>query len=427
MEAARRGVDRFAPPTRWTRLPTGEPPLPAAAAWLRCRVEHRLYHDGGYAGLVTGEPASRRDPDPAGSGAGRLRCADTRRGPGPEGSTISDVVTVPELVVPGVLAEAIDWRERRRRVRRASPGLPVTMALVTDGRFTSTAALLRAAGVEVVGLLAPEPLESLAWAAEAEVPRAYAELVSLLSDKVECVCVEMEPPASDVIARHASEAGLHVLLARPHTADPEAVRAVADVAEDADLAHVVALDSRAWPAASHAVASVPTLGEIRQVTLLGAPAGETGRAEVVDLAMRWSGDVVAVCADPASMPADRLAPTAPVTLALLMSSGATVLVNELAGGELDTAVITLAGSRARVVVAGRTVRRQDEDGVREWSLGEPSGPRPGLVEATHDVLRATGPDDAGLVRGATFHDLITLAKVLGAAELSQAAGGWIEL
>ncbi|MGF7233856.1 MAG: flavin reductase family protein [Frankia sp.] len=76
------GVDRFAPPTRWTRLPTGEPHLPEAAAWLRCQVEHRLptgdhqlvvarvldarlvrtadpllYHDGGYAGLVADDPA----------------------------------------------------------------------------------------------------------------------------------------------------------------------------------------------------------------------------------------------------------------------------------------------------------------------------------------------------------------------------------
>jgi hypothetical protein len=342
-------------------------------------------------------------------------------------STIGEVVTVPELVAPGVLAEAIAWRERRRRARRASPGLPVTMALVTDGGDASTASLLRDAGVEVVGLLAPEPLESLAWAAQERVPRAYAEIVALLSDKVESVCLEVEPPVSDVIARHASEAGMHVLLARPRTGDPEAVRAVADVAEDADLAHVVALDNRAWPAAWHAQASISSLGVLRQVTVLGAPAGETGRAEVADLAMRWAGEVVAVCADPAAMPADRLAPAAPVTLALLMSSGTTVLVNEIAGGELDTAVITLAGSRARVVVAGRTVRRQDDDGVREWSLAEPASPRPGLVEATYDVLRAMELDDAGLVRGATFHDLVSLAKVLTAAETSGAAGGWVEL
>jgi flavin reductase (DIM6/NTAB) family NADH-FMN oxidoreductase RutF len=70
------GIDRFAAPTRWRRLPTGEPVLDAAAAWLRISIEHRhpaggsylviglvedvglatggaplLYHDGGYRAL----------------------------------------------------------------------------------------------------------------------------------------------------------------------------------------------------------------------------------------------------------------------------------------------------------------------------------------------------------------------------------------
>lgn len=71
------GVDRFATPTRWRRLPTGEPVLDGAAAWLRISFQHRhpagashlvigrveearlaeaghplLYHDGGYHALT---------------------------------------------------------------------------------------------------------------------------------------------------------------------------------------------------------------------------------------------------------------------------------------------------------------------------------------------------------------------------------------
>jgi flavin reductase (DIM6/NTAB) family NADH-FMN oxidoreductase RutF len=70
------GINRFAEPTRWHRLPTGEPVLDGAAAWLRIAIEHRhpaggshlvigrieqvglaassaplLYHDGGYHAL----------------------------------------------------------------------------------------------------------------------------------------------------------------------------------------------------------------------------------------------------------------------------------------------------------------------------------------------------------------------------------------
>ncbi|KJE25137.1 conserved protein of DIM6/NTAB family [Frankia torreyi] len=33
---ARSGIDRFAEPTRWTALPTGEPLLDGGRAWLRC-------------------------------------------------------------------------------------------------------------------------------------------------------------------------------------------------------------------------------------------------------------------------------------------------------------------------------------------------------------------------------------------------------
>ena len=46
------GIDRFAAPTNWDRLPTGEPVLTDAAAWLRIAIEHR--HPAGAAHLVIG-------------------------------------------------------------------------------------------------------------------------------------------------------------------------------------------------------------------------------------------------------------------------------------------------------------------------------------------------------------------------------------
>ncbi len=225
----------------------------------------------------------------------------------------------------------------------------------------------------MVGLLAPEPLESLAWAAEAGVPRAYADLLALLSDDIEAVCVEMPPPGSDIVARRAAEIGLHVLLAGPATAEAETLRAVADLAEEADLAHVVALDGRAWPAATHVAATVPSLGRLTQMTVVGAPTGPTGRVKIIDLTMRWCGE-----------------------------SG-------------------------RIVVQGHRVRRQDDTGVHDLLMPTPPTARPGLMEATYDVVRATELDDARLVRGATFHDLLTANRLIAAARTSHQRGGWIEL
>jgi flavin reductase (DIM6/NTAB) family NADH-FMN oxidoreductase RutF len=42
------GIDRFAAPTRWRRLPTGEPVLDGAAAWLRITLVHRLPAGGAH-------------------------------------------------------------------------------------------------------------------------------------------------------------------------------------------------------------------------------------------------------------------------------------------------------------------------------------------------------------------------------------------
>ena len=39
---ATRDVDRFAPPTSWARLSTGEPLLTEVGTWMRCALERRV-------------------------------------------------------------------------------------------------------------------------------------------------------------------------------------------------------------------------------------------------------------------------------------------------------------------------------------------------------------------------------------------------
>lgn len=340
-------------------------------------------------------------------------------------------VVVPELVGRRDLADGRAFRAERRERRRDRPQLPLTVALVTDGARADTAPVLRECGADVVGLLGPDALESLAWAGEAGAGRAYADLVALLCDDVEAVVVEVAPPLADVVVRQAARAGLHLLLATPRLSDPEAAREAAELAEAADITHVVAMDTRAWPAALQVRSLVPGLGQLRQLTVLGWPAAAAGvaRAELVDLVRGWCGDIVAVCADPAAMPAPQLAPGAPVTLALLTAAGVTVLVAERVGARREAAVLSLTGKQGRVVVQGGAVRRQDGAG-RVTTLAEAAPPRTtriGLADAAYDLLRATEFDDPGLVRGATLRDLLPLARVLQAVETSRTAGGWHEL
>ncbi|WP_242424937.1 flavin reductase family protein, partial [Frankia sp. EI5c] len=62
------GIDRFAAPTRWRSLPTGEPLLVDAAVWLRTRILTRL--DAGDHHLVIAEVVEiGADPEPAGPSA----------------------------------------------------------------------------------------------------------------------------------------------------------------------------------------------------------------------------------------------------------------------------------------------------------------------------------------------------------------------
>jgi len=60
------GIDRFAAPTNWDRLPTGEPVLTDAAAWLRVAIEHR--HPAGGSHVIIG----RIEEAGVGAGAGPL-------------------------------------------------------------------------------------------------------------------------------------------------------------------------------------------------------------------------------------------------------------------------------------------------------------------------------------------------------------------
>lgn len=62
---ATQGIDRFAHPISWTRLPTGETVLCHAASWLRCELERFIDagdHDLVVARPLQASPSNGRDP-----------------------------------------------------------------------------------------------------------------------------------------------------------------------------------------------------------------------------------------------------------------------------------------------------------------------------------------------------------------------------
>ncbi|HSP37039.1 MAG TPA: Gfo/Idh/MocA family oxidoreductase [Frankiaceae bacterium] len=335
---------------------------------------------------------------------------------------------VPELVTRGDRAEADRWREARRTARfglgSAQMG-PVALALVTDGRFADVGERLSAAGADLVGLLAPEPLESLAWAAAAGARRAYPDLRSLLADEVEAVCVDLDLPAAGAVSRSCAHAGVHLVLTRPPTDDPELLRDLVDAAQNFDVDVTAVLAIRAWPTLPVAQQMLPPLGALRQVTVVGWPIGRQARMELVDLVRQLCGDVLAVCAAPAAMPASDLRPGEPVTLALLTSSGATVLVAERPGTDLEHATVTVIGTDGRLVLGSDYLRRQDARGVAASSVPEGAA-RSALAVALSGLETSDSWDRRNGV-AATVGDLLAASRVLEVASGSFDAGGWLEI
>jgi predicted dehydrogenase len=313
-----------------------------------------------------------------------------------------------------------------------------TFAVVTDGADRDVVPLLRAAGAEVVGLLGPDPFDSLAWAAADDVQRCYPELADLLQDGTDAVCIADAGPSAIHVTRAALRAGRHVLLAQPVAVD----RQLLETADEALLLTAVALRTRAWPGAAAVAAHVPDLAEIRQVTVLGWPRDD--RLELVDVVRRWCGDVVAVCASADAMPARDLVGS-PVTLSLLMSNGATILVAEHDADAADPnrAVITLIGSGGRLLMSDRQLLVQDIGGAPLPEAPLPNAPHP-LGEAAAGLLRVLRDEPVGTgVAGsldwtigtvgtqgpapASLRDVLIAEQVMVAADASQTAGDWEEL
>jgi predicted dehydrogenase len=331
---------------------------------------------------------------------------------------------VPELRTASRRADraaAALWREERRIRREEGETQPLQMALVTDGNDRGLAEQVRAGGAEVVGLLAPDALESLAWAAEAEAAHGYSALDALASDAVDSACLDLPLPEACRVATLLLEDGVNIVLARAETPDRSDVRAMLDAASTGNCSATLGLRTRAWPSLSATVGLLPELGPLSQLTVIGWPAGRAARAELCDVVRRLCGDVVAVCGSASSMPAHELAPAAPVTLSLLTATGTTVIAHESPRSTYLDAQVTLVGTAGRAVVMQRSLRVSDVDGVRDLTVGPPVDAVRIATEGLRDELAGDWSAAAGL------GDILAAARVLELAARSYETDTWVEV
>jgi predicted dehydrogenase len=330
---------------------------------------------------------------------------------------------VPELRTASRRADraaAEQWRDERRALREEGDTQPLQLALITDGSDRGLADAARAGGADVIGLLAPDALESLVWAAEARADHGYSALDALAADAVEAACLDLPLAEACRVAGLLLEEGVSVALARPELPDRAAARGLLDAAGAGNASAVVGLRTRAWSPLAAAAALIPTIRPLTQVTVQYWPAGRGARGELCDVVRRLCGDVLAVCASPAAMPAHELAPASPVTLSLLTADGTTVVVNESPRAVFGDARLTLVGSHGRMVLDQRRLTLSDTAGIRDVEVTPSPDPVRLAVEGLRDDLAGLPSAAAGL------GDVLAAARLLELAVQSYERDTWVE-
>lgn len=306
----------------------------------------------------------------------------------------------------GPLTEAL----RRARQEREPDALP-SVALAGP-RALHHADLVREAGCRLVGRLAGSPFEDGGWAGG----QHYRDLEALAAD-VALDGVVLDGTAPDLAAGLPDllAAGLRVLLPDPAPLDPDLLRE----ARQAGGALAVGLLGRWEPWAVTAAAALEAYGPATQVTVRGWPTGPTAAAELVDLLAGWLGDVVAVAAAPAELPAAALPGGERVAWALLAGDGVTVLVST--DGPRTAVRFSLATARLDAGPDGVAW----QGGDRVPLLAVPPAPE-GLSRGLWVAARSLAQDDPE-PRAADAGDLLVVARVLEALRTSARTERWVEV
>jgi hypothetical protein len=296
----------------------------------------------------------------------------------------------------------------RARLARLS-GTPPTIALAG----AVDPAPLRAAGWQLRGVLSTDPYLDRLDAA------TYVEPAELLADPLlDALAVDGDDRELAALLPDLRADGLLLLLPTAAPLAPEQVRAARGVRDAADA--VVALVARWEPWAQVVAAAAPLAdGPPVQVTVRGWPRGRRAAAELVDLVGGWCGEVAAVVASPAPLPAEELPGGAPVAWALLTASGATVLVSH----DGPAPLVRLSFAAARLEAGPRGVRWLGgaELPLPAEFVSAPPGVHPGLVRTAAALAQATGGRDIPAETWpwpADLGDLLVVSRVLEALRSS---------
>ena len=281
----------------------------------------------------------------------------------------------------------------------------------------------------LAGDVDPAPLRVAGWSLRgalsglpyADLPAGWHTAAELAADDgVDAVAVDGSDAELVGLLPELRASGLLLLLPTAAPLDPQGVRAARAVRDGADAA--VGLIRRWQPWALTVAAALRLAGgPVLQVTVRGWPRGREQAAELVDLAASWCGEIVAVVAAPAQLPARELPDGELVAWALLTAGGATVLVSH--DGPAPLVRLSFATARLEAGPTGAWWTGGDRLPLLAAPAWAPParGCDPGLVATAAALLAAVGGGDVPAVDWpwpADLSDLLVVARVLEALRTS---------
>lgn len=355
-----------------------------------------------------------------------------------------------DAALPGAF-DAVRAARRERPADRADGDRPA-IAIVAERPVDEVLGVVDAAGWAVTGVLLSDVFDGILWASRLpHVSRNYVEPAELLLDPaIDAACLAVPAAAAAALLPGLLHAGMHVLLPAPMEIASDVLLRALDAAEDAGAEPAVAFDTR-WSAPAATLSRLVrdgSIGPAGQLTVRGWPPGPVNSAELIDVVTDWCGDVVAVCAAPGALPAERLPGGGTVRWALLTELGTTVLV---AHDGAPAPTLRLSCPQGRVELTGGQLTRGGEpvplvdvapEACLEGAVGAPrAAARPGgapdnlgLFATAYRLSLTAGTGDGGFVGegycrpplAGTLRDLFVTARVREALHVSAAEGRWVE-
>jgi predicted dehydrogenase len=328
---------------------------------------------------------------------------------------------------------------------------------------------LRAAGIEVVGLVGARPDKTERKAGEAGVAAHFTDLAQAIEETgATLVTVATTPATHGKLALTAIEHGCHVLCEKPFAFDAAEGQALLDAANKAGIVHMVAHEFRWYPeralfgrALAEGLVGEPRFLVIDQfIPFCADPEARlpkwwfdvdagggwlgAGGSHIIDQIRAWFGEFESLSANLLTVSDRKDVADDTYSMRFRMQNGVEGGMQQCAGAWGPMASLwRCAGSKGTVYIDAGKVMVADKSGSRELPLpddlmlppappaADPNGanrlshlelgPFTRLAEALRD--RILGKPEASAVTPPTFADGLASMKVMDAVRASAARGG----